>query len=205
MRKNWLLILVIVVVAPTLYAERTVLIQAMFMQTSRSYEDGASTLTTRFSEVGVNFVHFRGEKLGFYSTGTFLFPFDVKRELNGVAIPASLDAYDGLKLGLDLLVGAGYAIPITPSFVILPAAGLHFGGVVLLSSNVSYDPYLRYNLGPGLAVNAMYYVTEKFNLNIGVLGAWDFFEFLSMPEISEAIQKKGGITWAISAGIGFRF
>jgi len=206
LKKIIIISVILTVTAVSAFAERMILIQGTYLSTSRTYEFGATETKETYGEAGINFTSFTGQGLGFYSSATFLIPTSYKAEINGTEVSGySIDAYDDLQLGLDMLLGVGFLAPITPNFSLLAAGGLHFNGIALLSSTYDIDPYLAYNLGPGVAVNALLYLTRSLNINISAMGAWDMFEFLHMPELNSATTAKGGFTWALSAGLGFAY
>lgn len=190
------------------FAEKLVLIQGTYMQTTRQYDTGPD-LKMDYSEAGINVTTFNGsgQGLGFYSSATFLIPIDYSKEINGSKTgdtKESLDAYyDSFQLGLDMLLGVGYLAPLTPNFSILVAGGLHFNGIALFSSY--YDSFLAYNIGPGVAINGLLYLTNTINFNISAMAAWDLFEFLTMPDSYDSYDAFGGVTWSISAGLGFEY
>lgn len=192
------------------FAERMVLIQASYMQTNRVYSDSSGDLEWTFSEAGINITNFSSrmsQGLGFYSSATFLIPIDFSEELYGFktnATKETLDArYDDFQLGLDMLLGVGFLAPVTPNFSILAAGGLHFSGIALFSSYA--DSYLAYNLGPGIALNGLLHLTKSFNINISAMAAWDMWEFITMPDLYANLDPSGGVTWSVSAGLGFTY
>lgn len=208
MKKLLMTALLVVIASGSLFAERMVLIQGTYLQTNRINEAGSDRLDTKFNEFGINITSFTNrakQGLGFYSSATFLLPYEATQTLNNVEYTVNLDLYDTLNLGLDALLGVGFLAPITPSMSLLAAAGLHFNGVALISSNYSIDSYLKYNLGPGASVTALLYLTKSLNINISAMGAWDYWEFVTMPDVAAGETVHGGLTWALSAGLGLSY
>jgi hypothetical protein len=183
---------VLSIISTNLFAERLVLIQATNLNTNRITTLANTETKARFSEFGITVTSFVGKEFGLYTSATFLLPYNI-------------DNYDQLSLGLDAIVGVGFLAPITSNFSILFAGGLHFNGIALMSSNISYDSYLKYNLGPGIAINGLLNITNRLNFNIGLMGAWDMWEFATVPDLRTDETAKGGITWAISEGLGFKY
>lgn len=208
MKKLLITALLVTIATGSIFAERMVLLQGTYLQTNRINEAGSNRLDTQFNEFGINITTFNGRAnrgLGFYSSATFLLPYEATQTLNSVEYTINLDLYDTLNLGLDALIGVGFIAPITPSFSLLAAAGLHFNGVALISSDYMIDSYLKYNLGPGASVTALLYLTKNFNINISAMGAWDYWEFVTMPDVPSGETVHGGLTWALSAGLGFSY
>lgn len=210
MKKSVLIAVIFALAVGSVFAERLYLIQGTYLSTQRTYEDSlGNEATDTYGQFGINFTTFQGQGLGFYSTATFLIPVEYKYEENGYEYPYDIDdlsyTYDSLMLGLDMLLGVGFLAPITPGFAIVAAGGLHFNGIILMSSSYLVDNYLAYNLGPGASVNALLKLTPNLNVNVGGQIAWDMLEFVHLPELSSSVSAKGGITWGVSAGIGFSY
>jgi hypothetical protein len=205
LKKIFIITLLLSIATVSVFADRMILIQATYLQTNRIIEDGSDEEKHNFGEYGITFTSFVGKDLGFYSSATFLLPFKMNKSINDVDNGDFIDIYDDFSLGLDALLGVGFLAPINRSFSLLAAGGLHFNGVALTSSSHLVDPYLKYNLGPGIALNGLFHLTRSLNLNISALGAWDMFEFVTMPDPASGETVKGGITWSISAGLGFAY
>ncbi len=188
----------------SVFAERMVLIQGTYLQTNRIYKAGSIKRTTNFAEIGVNITSFVGKNIGLYSSATFLKPYKITQKINGTDNGTTMEDYDALTMGIDALLGIGFLASVTPGLSILAAGGVHFNGVAFTSSDYLVDPFLKYNLGPGVAVNGLFNITKSLNINISAMGAWDFLEFLTMPETETTDTVSGGITWAISAGLGVK-
>lgn len=208
--KKILLLAAVLLVSSSLYAERLYLIQGTYLGTSRTYTDGTNNTQENYGEFGLSFTTFSGQGLGFYSSASFLVPVDYSLYYNDTEVSGYdkdyLDEwFDSMQLGLDMLLGVGFLAPINPTFSILVGGGLHFNGLILFSSNAYVDNYLAYNIGPGAAANAIMYMTDSLNLNVGFMAAWDMLEFITLPELAEGIDAEGGITWAVSAGLGFSY
>ncbi len=209
MKKLLMIAVLLSLTTGAVFAEKLVLIQASYMQSSRTYSDSFGDLKWTFSEAGINVTTFngRGQGLGFYTSAAFLIPIDFNEELYGNETTATKDTldfkYDGFQLGLDMLLGVGFLAPVTPNFSILAAGGLHFNGIALFSSYA--DSYLAYNIGPGIAINGLLYLTDTFNINISAMAAWDLLEFITMPDLYADLDPSGGITWSVSAGLGFTY
>lgn len=209
MKKIILTVLILAAAAGSVFAERQYLIQATYLGTSRTYEIPGYEMKDSYGEFGLTFTSFSGQGVGFYSSASFLIPVEYSYELNGIDQGYDIDdltyTYDSLTLGLDLLLGVGFLAPVTPNFSVLAAGGIHFNGIVLTSDYYDVDPYLAYNLGPGAAVNALLYLTPSLNVNVSAMAAWDMLEFVHLPELDSSVDAKGGLTFAISAGLGFSY
>ena len=204
MKKILILFSIILLGVSSLFAERLMLIQGTYLQTNRIIENGSDKTTQNYGEFGVNITNFTGKKFGLYFSASFMLPVKMTWKYNDVITPETLESYSGLILGLDALVGPGFLSPITPRFSVLAAAGVHFNGIALSSSG-EISPQLNYNLGPGLTVSGLFNLTGSLNLNISAMGAWDVLEFYTIPNPSGDTVVKGGITWSVSAGLGFSF
>ncbi len=190
------------------FADRLILIQGTYLNTTRNYENTTygNTLSENFSEAGINITSYFGGKIGFYSRATFLLPFNQTIKINNEELSEyTLDGYDRFQIGLDMLVGLGGIIPVGKNVDFMIAGGIHFNGIALMSESTSTESHLAYNLGPGLSATAIFKIFKILNFNISAMGAWDFYEFLSLPDFSSNIDKKGGFTFALSAGIGFKY
>ncbi|MDA3810723.1 MAG: hypothetical protein PF518_10415 [Spirochaetaceae bacterium] len=205
MKRILFLAAVLSIISTNLFAERLVLIQATNLNTNRITTLANTETKARFSEFGITVTSFVGKEFGLYTSATFLLPYNLTQKTDGIDTGMNIDNYDQLSLGLDAIVGVGFLAPITSNFSILFAGGLHFNGIALMSSNISYDSYLKYNLGPGIAINGLLNITNRLNFNIGLMGAWDMWEFATVPDLRTDETAKGGITWAISAGLGFKY
>jgi len=203
MKKLLLIIMLLSIGLIPLFAERTILIQAAYLNTNRITTSPTEQNKANFSEAGINITSFMGKKLGFYTSVSFLFPFNMRERVNGIDSGMSLNNFGNLTIGLDALLGIGFKVPVTPGISILFAGGLHFNGIALKTADIAYDSYLKYNLGPGLAINALFNITNRFNFNIGAQGAWDMIEFYTIPDLASDENAKGGLTWGLSAGFGF--
>lgn len=202
--KKLILFSIILLLTSSLFAERLILIQGTYLQTNRIVEKGSDKTTQNYREFGVSITNFTGKKFGLYFNASFMIPHKMSWKDNDTATPDTLDSYQGLKLGLDALVGPGYLKPITPRFSVLAAGGVHFNGIALNSSG-EISPLLKYNLGPGLTVSGIFNLIGGLNLNISAMGAWDVLEFHTIPDPSEDAAVRGGITWSFSAGLGFSY
>lgn len=207
MKKLLVAAVLVAIATGSLFAERLYLIQGTYLNTTRTYT-GVNELKWNYDQAGINFTTFNGQGVGFYSSATFLMPFGFTEKLNDVDSGADIDdltyLWDSFQLGLDALLGVGFLAPITPNFQVLVGGGLHFNGIALFSSWT--DNYLAYNIGPGVAANALFYLSRSFNINVSAMAAWDVLEFLTMPDsMTNGIDASGGITWAISAGMGFKY
>ncbi|MBB6482646.1 hypothetical protein [Spirochaeta isovalerica] len=203
--KKILLIAAALLMSASLFAEKLYLMQGTYLNTSRTYES-TNNIKRNYGEAGLNFTSFNGNGVGFYSSATFLLPVTFSEKENGVDTGATMNTleilFDSWHLGLDALLGVGFLAPISPSFSLLAGAGLHFNGIALFSSY--YSNYLAYNIGPGASLNAILYLTRTFNINVSGMIAWDMLEFLTLPSGS-GVSAKGGLTWAVSAGMGFSY
>ncbi len=201
--KKYIIILLLSLAAISLQAERLVLLQGTYLNTNRIQETGGSKSTDNFSEFGFNVTSFIGKKFGIYSSVSFLLPFS--RSQSGIETKVSLSNYTKVKIGMDMLLGVGYKHQVSESLSVLFGGGVHFNGIALMSKDSSIERMLRYNIGPGVAVNAVFDIFKGFNFNIGVMGAWDVLEFLTIPSKAHNEKVRGGFTFAASAGIGFSY
>ncbi len=208
MKKKIMLLLLLCTSTIGILAENVVLIQGTYLNTNRNYENTVygSTLSENYSEAGINITSYFGGKIGFYSSATVLLPFNQIIKMNNEELPEyTLDEYDRFQIGLDMLVGLGGIIPAGKNLDFMIAGGIHFNGIALMTESTSTEPYLAYNLGPGLSATAIFKIFKILNFNISAMGAWDCYEVLTLPDLSSNIDKKGGFTFALSAGIGFRY
>lgn len=209
MKKIILTALILAAAGGSVFAERLYLIQGTYMGTSRTYEESGTEEKQRYGEFGLSFTSFSGHGVGFYTSASFLIPVDYSFEVNGrdsgQDIVYLTQRFNSLTLGLDLLLGIGINAPVTKGLSILAAGGIHFNGIVLVSDLDGVEPNLAYNLGPGAAVNALLYLTPSLNVNVGVLAAWDMVEFVHIPELGSSVDAKGGLTFAVSAGLGISY
>ncbi len=167
MKKVVLILLLLVAATVSLFADRLIFLQGVYLNTGRTYESDTEKLKDNFSEFGISLTSFYGENLGFYINGTFLLPLAVARKVNGNKIShPTFDSFDKIKIGLDMLIGIGYRIPAGETISLLFSGGLHFNGIALLSGDKTIDPYLAYNLGPGISVTALYHISEVLNINL---------------------------------------
>jgi len=203
--KKILLVAVAVLMTAPLFAEKMSLIQGTYLSTQRIIQaPSGEKLTETIGQFGINTTNFSGDGFGFYSTATLLYPTNYKISFNGESATATFSelGYSGLRLGMDMLMGVGIHAPLSSSFSILAGAGLHFNGLIFFSDNSNY---LSYCLGPGASLNALLHLTPTMNFNIGALAAWDVWEFIHLPTSGYDVTYKGGITWAISVGIGIKY
>ncbi|MBI9097961.1 MAG: hypothetical protein JEY91_05765 [Spirochaetaceae bacterium] len=206
MKKIFFISVLILTAAVSLSAEKLSMIQGTYLNTSRNYDWGSFTTKENYSEAGITYTYFNGKGIGIYSSTTIALPFAYKAQIDGREVTGvSIDAYDRFQIGIDMLIGPGFLVNLNPRFSILAAGGLHFNGIALISDNYMIDPYLAYNLGPGLAINGLLNLTDHFNINLSYMMAWDRLEFVTMPELDSDVTAKGGLTFAISAGLGFKY
>lgn len=209
MGKILLISILLSITTASAFAEKIMLIQATYLNTRRTYDFGSTEEKKTYGQVGLNVTSFSGKEFGFYYSTTFLMPLSYKSETNGNDSGHDIDdinsTYDQLRIGIDVLMGVGYLAEVTPGFSILAAGGIHFNGLAFISTE-PIAPYAAYNLGPGVAINALLYLTESLNINICAVGAWDMIEIYTKPEKSYgSATARGGITWAFSAGFGFTY
>jgi len=206
MKKILLVAAVTVVMTVPLFAEKITLVQGTYLNTSRTYTgynrytgyDG--DVQYNFGQVGLNFTNFngQGQGLGFYSCGTFLIP--MSNTVTNDDYPSGYsNFFRTVGISLDALLGLGFLIPLVPSFSLLGGAGLHFNGITYIS-----DISLACNFGVGGALNAILQLTKSLNVNVSGMVAWDMLEFISRGHFDLA-TKKGGLTWAVSIGMGYNY
>jgi hypothetical protein len=209
MKKIMIVALMLLVTTLSLFAEKVVLIQGTYLSTSRIFEDTVGVgykETDTFNEVGINITSFTGKTLGFYASATFLLPltWKVTTEQTGYPDTESDGDFnsDNTNLGIDMLLGVGYLLPLGNSFSLLIGAGVHYNGYFIIGD---YDTAMSNVLGAGLAANFIINLSEKFNLNISAMGAWDLYEIHYSPERSSLYEQKSGYTLAVSAGLGYSY
>ncbi len=209
MKKTILFILLLGAATFSVSAETISLIQGTFLSTSRIQEAGTEKLTETSSQIGSNFTFFVGKEFGFYSSISVVSPFLYSQKYTNSSTNESTEGstpYSDLgfdmKMGMDTLLGLGYKINAGKSFSLILSGGLHVNALLLLDY---YGDYISLVLGPGASANALFYLSDNFNLNIGFMGACDVVEVLNIPGLNAGVSSKPVFTYAITAGIGFKY
>jgi len=191
----------------SVFAQKEFILQGMYMEAGRDYTDGSTDWAFDSSSFGVNILTFSSlvGNVGLFSTASFLLPqtFSVK---SGSSETDLMTAYDDWQIALDALIGPAVNIPLGfPELLI--GGGLHFNGYAFFPQNtLLYDPLLSYTLGAGVSGTVKFKLAEFFNLNISAMGGYDFTEIVHRPDLPTDVNfKKGMTTWAVGAGIGFKY
>ncbi len=205
MKKIILLVLLLGAVTSSVSAEKIILSQATYLNTNRAMKSGDVRVTQTFSEIGANLTFFTGNDFGFYSSLSVAVPVRFTLTQTNTSsnisetdsIPFSDIGYD-TTIGLDALIGVGYNLKADSSFSILFGGGVHVNGLVLGSSDNSFV------LGPGISATALFNISGSLNFSIGFMGAWDVVELVSDTTMTTEAYRKTDVTYAVTAGIGFK-
>lgn len=155
LKKILLMTVLLSLTTAAVFANRMIIFtQGTYMQTGRTYTDSYGDLELDFSAVGIKSTIYIGpdKGLGFYFSGTLIFPIDLSEVEYGETITnESIDTtYELLRFGIDGLTGAGFLVPLTPKFSLLAAGGFHLNSIYLISFD--NDPYLSLTAGPAVTL-----------------------------------------------------
>ncbi len=201
------LIFILSMLSFSLFAQKEFILQGMYMDAGRNYTIGMADKEYDSTSYGVNILTFSPlvGGVGLFSTASFLLP-QTFTSSEGGSKSDLMPQYNDWQIALDALIGPAVNIPLGfPELLI--GGGLHFNGYAFFPQNLlAYDPLLSYTLGAGVSGTVKFKFTEFFNLNISVMGGYDFMEIVHRPETSSNENFKTGLTtWGLSAGIGFKY
>lgn len=209
MKKIIFILILLSISCSTVFAD-DFMIQGTFINTSRKHKTDSSNLHLDFNTLGINLQSFksRNDFFGFMSTFSFVIPVSGRSKVDGVESDADpLEFYDAFNWGIDSIIGPGFKLG-PGAFKVLLGGGFHVDMLALSNKELAgtvFGSMLTLSMGLGLDTTVLFYLTDGFNLNLGLMAAYDFFEISTLSSLDETSQFSGGLTYGITAGLGFTY
>jgi hypothetical protein len=108
------------------------------------------------------------DTLGIYSAATLGFP--VGAQESGASL--NIGSYQGI--GLNILLGVGYRMTITPWLTAIGGAGMYLGSATLAASNQSLSSFYAGGFGAGIGLSLLYSLSMNWGIGINVNAAYSF-------------------------------
>jgi hypothetical protein len=130
------------------------------------------------------------ETLGVYTAATL--GFMAGSQDNGTAL--DVGKYQGI--ALNVLLGLGYRLPLTPWLSAIGGAGMYLGSTTLAAADQTLSSYYGGGLGAGVGVSLMYALSLNWGIGVNVNAAW----FFANPGDRGATMSASGVS--LFGGIG---
>jgi hypothetical protein len=108
------------------------------------------------------------ETLGVFTAATL--GFMVNSQDNG----AALDIGQYQAFAVNVLLGIGLRIPLTPALTTIGGAGIYMGSAMLTASNQTLSSYYAGGFGAGIGLSLMYSLSINWGIGVNINAAYSF-------------------------------
>jgi hypothetical protein len=134
--------------------------------------------------------------LGVYTAATL--GFMVGSQDNGTAL--NIGQYQGLDL--DILLGIGARVPLTPFLTAIGGAGIYMGSATLAAGNQTLSSYYAGGFGAGVGLSLLYALSMNWGIGCNLNAAYSFVNpgdaGLTMSPRGISLFGGIGVTWSPS-------
>ncbi|MGA2477148.1 MAG: hypothetical protein ABSG63_00170 [Spirochaetia bacterium] len=106
--------------------------------------------------------------LGVYSAATI--GFMAGAQDNGT----TLNVAQYQNIGLNILLGVGYRMPLTPGLTAIGGAGMYLGSATLAANNQTLSSYFAGGFGAGIGLSLLYAISMNWGIGVNINAAYSF-------------------------------